>query len=109
MPTYSVKISKGLDNFKKIRDSSVRIATGYELERCGSIPGSGNIFLISTMSRPALGPTLPPIQWVAGALSPKIKRLGREADYSPSSSAEVKNGGAIPPLPYVFMSWCLIN
>jgi hypothetical protein len=27
------------------------------------------------------------------------KRQGREADRSPPSSAEVKNGGAIPPLP----------
>jgi hypothetical protein len=26
--------------------------------------------------------------------------LGHEADYSPPSSAEVKNGGAIPPLPH---------
>jgi hypothetical protein len=33
-----------------------------------------------------------------GALSPGIKWLGREADHSPPS-AEVKNGGAIPPLP----------
>jgi hypothetical protein len=32
-----------------------------------------------------------------------------EADHSLPSSAEVKNGGAIPPLPhYVFMIWCVI-
>jgi hypothetical protein len=41
--------------------------------------------------------------------SPGVKRQGREADHSPPSSAEVKNGGAIPPLPYVYMVWCLIN
>jgi hypothetical protein len=29
---------------------------------------------------------------------PGLKRLGREADHSPLSSAEVKNGGTIPPL-----------
>jgi hypothetical protein len=29
---------------------------------------------------------------------------GREADHSPPSNAEVKNGGAIPPLPNV-SSW----
>jgi hypothetical protein len=29
-----------------------------------------------------------------------ITRLGHEADHSPPSSAEVKNGGAIRPLPY---------
>jgi hypothetical protein len=28
-----------------------------------------------------------------------VKRQGREADDSPPSSAEVKNGGAIPPFP----------
>jgi hypothetical protein len=28
------------------------------------------------------------------------KGPGREADHSSLSSAEVKNGGAIPPLPY---------
>jgi hypothetical protein len=37
---------------------------------------------------------------IAGSFSGvKLKRPGREADHSPSSSAEVKNGGAIPPLP----------
>jgi hypothetical protein len=36
-------------------------------------------------------PTQPPIQWVPGALSLGVKRLGREADHSPPSSAEVKN------------------
>jgi hypothetical protein len=35
------------------------------------------------------------------ALYMGIKRPGREADHSPPSSAEVKNGGAIPPLPHV--------
>jgi hypothetical protein len=48
------------------------------------------IFLFTVASRTALGPTQPPIQWVPGALSLGVKRLGREADHSPSSSAEVK-------------------
>jgi hypothetical protein len=38
----------------------------------------------------ALGPTQRPIQWVPGALSLVVKRPGREADHSSSSSAEVK-------------------
>jgi len=42
------------------------------------------------MSRPALGPTQPPIQWILQALSLGVKQLGREADLSPPSSAEVK-------------------
>jgi hypothetical protein len=44
-----------------------------------------------TASRTALGPTHPPIQWVPGALSLEVERLGREADQSFPSSAEVKN------------------
>jgi hypothetical protein len=47
-------------------------------------------FLLSTSSRLALGLTQPHIQWVLGALSPGVKRPGREADHSPSTSAEVK-------------------
>jgi hypothetical protein len=30
------------------------------------------------------------IQWVPGALSPGVKRPGREVDHSPPASAEVK-------------------
>jgi hypothetical protein len=48
------------------------------------------IFLFTIVSRPALKPTQPPIQWVLGALSLGIKRPGREADHSPPSSDEVK-------------------
>jgi hypothetical protein len=81
-----------------------RVATCYGLDGRSSIPGSGNIFLFFIIaSRQALGTTQPPIQW---ALSSEVKRHGREANHSPPSSAEVKNGGAILPLPlrlhYIF-------
>jgi hypothetical protein len=36
---------------------------------------------------------------IPGAISTGVKQPGLEADHSPPSSAEVKNGGAIPPLP----------
>ena len=43
--------------------SSVGIATDYRLDGPGSNPGRDEIF---RPSRPALGPTQPPVQWVPG-------------------------------------------
>jgi hypothetical protein len=51
----------------------------------------------------ALEPTQFPIQWVPGALSLGVKWKKHEAAHSPPSSAKVKNGGALPPLP--MYSW----
>jgi hypothetical protein len=48
------------------------------------------IFLFTTASKTALGPTQPPIHWLPGALFLGVKRPGREADHSPPSSDEVK-------------------
>jgi hypothetical protein len=56
-------------------------------------------FLFSTASKPALGSTQPHIQSVLRGLPPEVKRPGHEADPSPPSCADVKNDGAIPPLP----------
>jgi hypothetical protein len=64
-------------------------------EKLGFSSRQGRTILLTTVtSRPALGPTQSPIQWVPG-----IKRQYREADPSPPLSAEVKNDGAILPLP----------
>jgi hypothetical protein len=41
--------------------SSVGLATDYGLDGPGSNPGGDEIF---SPSRPALGPTQPPVQWV---------------------------------------------
>jgi hypothetical protein len=62
------------------------------------------IFVFSIGSRPTLGPTQSPTQWVPGAHSSGVKRQGREPDHSLPSSAKVKKGGAIPPLHSV-SSW----
>jgi hypothetical protein len=64
------------------------IAPGRPRGRNSSPGRVKNFFL--TSSRPALGPTQPPIQWVLGALSPGIKQKWREADHSPPASVEVK-------------------
>jgi hypothetical protein len=66
-------------------------ALGYGLDDRGFESRQGlGIFLFTTASRPALGPTQTPIQWAPGALSLGIKQLGPEADHSPPSSVEVK-------------------
>jgi len=58
-------------------NSGAGIALDYGLDDRGfeSLQGLG-IFLFTTMSRPALGPIQPPIQWVPGALSLGGKAVG---------------------------------
>jgi hypothetical protein len=79
-----------------------RYSHGLRARRRGSIPGKGKRFFSSPQCPDRLWD--PPIQWVPGALSPGVKRLGHEADHSPTSSAEVKNFGAIPSIPHM-SSW----
>jgi hypothetical protein len=63
------------------------------------------IFLFTTASRTALGPTQPPIQWVPGALSLGVNRPGHEADHSPPCSAEVKEKVELYPHSSSTPSW----
>jgi hypothetical protein len=72
---------------------------GYGMDGPGLIPGSARFFSSPQHADRLWGPPSPPIKWVPGALSPGVKQQGHEADHSPPSNAEVKNGGAIPPLP----------
>jgi hypothetical protein len=81
------------------RDSGVSIAIGYGLDRGVGVrvPVGSRIF--STLSRPVLGHTQPPAQWVPGVNHP-----GREV-YRSATSAEVKKTWiytSIPP--YAFMA-----
>jgi hypothetical protein len=74
------------------RDSS---ATGYRLDGKGRFPARArNCSLQSVPTGSGARP----------ASCPGSKAAGREADHSPPSSADVKNGGAIPPLPHM-SSW----
>jgi hypothetical protein len=88
--------------------SRIGIPTGYGLEELrgrSSSPARVKNFLFSTLSRSALGFTQPPIQRVPGALSPGVKRPGREADHSPPASAEVKKMWVYTfTPPYVYMA-----
>jgi hypothetical protein len=64
---------------------------GYGLDDRGFESRQGlGIFLFATASSPAMVPTQPPIQWVPGTLSLGVKQLGREANHSAPSSAEIK-------------------
>jgi hypothetical protein len=88
--------------------SAVGIAIGYGLDDRGvgvRVPVRSKNFLFSKSSRPALGSTKSPIQWVPRSLSPGVKRQGREADHSPPASAEVKKMWIFTSTsPYAFMA-----
>jgi hypothetical protein len=69
------------------QDSSVGIGTRYGRDGPGIESRGGRD--LSRRSRPALGPTQPPTQWVR-ALFLGIKRPGRGVDHPSPSSAEAK-------------------
>jgi hypothetical protein len=80
-----------------ISNSSVGITMSYRLDDRGLIPGRGKRFVYI--------PQCPEHLWVPPNLSLNtedfflgVKRSGREADHSPPSSTEDKNGGATPPV-----------
>jgi hypothetical protein len=103
-----------LKNFKTLYrswDSSVGVVTRLWPGQSGfnSQQDLGS-FLFATPSRPALGLTQPPIQWVLGVLSPGVKQPGHKDDCSPPSSTKVKNMWSYTSTPqYVFMARYLIK
>jgi len=54
--------------------------------------------------KPALRPSLPPIQKVPGIPSQGLKRQERDADRSPASSQRLRMREVIPPFPHT-SSW----
>jgi hypothetical protein len=69
---------------------------GYVLHDRGSIPGRNFFSLLHRPDR-FWGPPSYLSNGYQGSIA-GVKRLGHEADHSPPSSAEVKNGGAISPI-----------
>jgi hypothetical protein len=82
-----------LDIITRIRVSSGSIVSDYGLDdRAIRVRSPAGAKDFSSLSRPALGPTQPPVQWVPGGrFSWGKARPGRDADHSPPSSAEVVN------------------
>jgi hypothetical protein len=94
------------------RDSAVGIATGYGLEDRGvgfRVPVGSRISLLQDVQTGS-GVHTTSYPMGTGGFSPRVKRPGREADHSPSASAEVKKmwiHTSIPP--NAFIAYCLIS
>jgi hypothetical protein len=85
------------------QDSSVSTATSYGWTNRSSISGRCERFF-STRPRPHrlwCPQNFYPMD--TEEFFPKVKRQGREADHSPSSTTEVKNGGIIHPIPHTYL------
>jgi hypothetical protein len=85
---------------------------GYGLDNRGSIPARGKMsFLHSVQTGYGAQPTSYAMGTGSSFRGYKAARgPEQEADHSPPSRAEVKNGGTIPPLPpYVIMGKRLIT
>jgi hypothetical protein len=66
------------------------------LRNCSIISNGGpRDFSLFQVSRPALGPTQLPVEWVVGPVTLGMKWLGCIANHSPPFSAKFKNGGVI--------------
>jgi hypothetical protein len=73
-------------------------------------PAKTVILSFATALVPVLGPTYPPIQLVSRVLSPREERPWLGADNWSPTSAKAKNGWSYsPPLPHIFMAWCLLK
>jgi hypothetical protein len=66
-------------------------------------------FLFATASEPVLGRIQPPFHWVPGAVTPELKRPGREADHSPTPNAEVKNAWSYTATPPIRLHGVVFN
>jgi hypothetical protein len=99
LPCYYIHNS--LSSYRGVRITQVSIATGYGLDGPGSINGIANFF--SSLQRPD---SSSPYTMGDGGDFPGSKAAGAWIwPHTSISSADVKNGGAMPPLPQMY-SWC---
>jgi hypothetical protein len=95
--TKTIGIAVSCNNATSVRfigRSRRLIATGYgaglTMGGLSSNPGEAKFSLLHVI-RSALGATQPRMQLVTRALSPEVNRLGRKADHSLPTSAEITN------------------
>jgi hypothetical protein len=85
------------------RNISIDIETRLRAGRSGLDSQEEQVFYLNSITfRSTLVLTQPEVQWVrkgGGDISSGKKRQWRNADYALPSTAKVKNGGVIPPLP----------
>jgi hypothetical protein len=91
-PLYKQSYQLSVKSNKTSRDFSVSTVIKLRTERPAFYSWWGwGISLFATASRPALGPLTLWSNGYCGLFPSRVKLPGREADHSPSSSAEVKN------------------
>jgi hypothetical protein len=93
-PDFNTSLFSPVFQVNGSRGSSVSIVTRVRFParvRKGCFP-------FGTPSRPSVGTTLL-MKWVLRTFSQEVKQPGREADYSPPSSAEIRMRGALPLFP----------
>jgi hypothetical protein len=78
LPSSYVPVTLVLVGWLKVsRSNSVSIVSGYGLDdwaiEVRSPAEVEGFFPVASVSRPALGPTQPPVQWASGVLSPGVK------------------------------------
>jgi hypothetical protein len=104
---FQIKPQQFLTSCSSSDSTVTRLRTGRTV--FDSQQGLGFV-LLTTTSKPALGPTQSPTEWVWRALFPGVKRLKRKSDQLPPSVPRLRMHGTAPPLPnYVFIMCCLIK
>ena len=69
-------------------------------------PSGKIIYICCTASKPALGPTQTPVQWVLWGLFPEIKQPERKADRSPHLVLRLKNEWSCASTPSCTLMAC---